>query len=127
MVIDVQISPAELIDKLTILETKLEYIRDPAKLANVRYEYDLLSRICQQSIVETDVLVDLRRQLKETNKTIWRVEDGLREHERRRDFGTAFIELARLAYLSNDARSAAKRRINEILDSTLMEEKSHAD
>jgi hypothetical protein len=127
MVIEVQISPAELIDKLTILETKLEHIHDAAKLANVRYEYDLLSKVCSDSIKETEEIKRLRDQLKETNTTIWRVEDGLREHERRKDFGADFIELARSAYLSNDARSAAKRRINELLNSALIEEKSHSD
>lgn len=127
MVIDVQISPAELIDKLTILETKLEFMLDAAKLMNVRYEYALLSQIYGRSIVETDTLKELRQELKETNQTIWRVEDRLRAHERRKDFGPDFIELARMAYLSNDARSVAKRRINEILNSSLVEEKSHCD
>jgi hypothetical protein len=114
-----------LIDKLTILEIKLENIRDEAKIANVRFEYDYLSEVCRKAIVETEEIRALRSQLKEVNRTIWRVEDQVREHEGRKEFGPDFVELARTAYLSNDSRSIAKRRINDLLNSNLIEEKSH--
>ena len=123
--IEVEISPGELIDKLTILETKLENITNEAKLANVRREYDYLCGVCRQSIPQTDELSSLRAQLKEINRKIWRVEDLIREHEARQDFGADFVDLARTAYLSNDSRSIAKRRINDLLNSNFIEEKSH--
>ncbi len=123
--IEVEISPGELIDKLTILEIKLENIRDEAKIANIRFEYDYLSEVCQKAIEDTDEIKSLRSQLKEVNQTIWRVEDLVREHEKRKEFGAEFVELARTAYLSNDSRSIAKRQINDILNSNLIEEKSH--
>ena len=123
--IEVEISPGELIDKLTILEIKLENIRDEAKITNIRFEYDYLSDVCRRAIVETEEIKSLRSQLKEVNRTIWRVEDLVREHEGRNEFGADFIELARTAYLSNDSRSIAKRQINDLLNSNLIEEKSH--
>ena len=38
--VQVEISPGELIDKITILEIKEQRIRDKSKLANVRRELD---------------------------------------------------------------------------------------
>ena len=52
----VDISPGELIDKITILELKLERINDQAKLANVRLEYDVLMDVYAREIVESDAL-----------------------------------------------------------------------
>jgi hypothetical protein len=122
----VEISPAELIDKVTILELKLAYIIDDEKLDNVRREYDLLSGVLDNNVAPTPLLDELRLQLKGANEVIWRVEDLLREHEKRGDFGAEFVELARSAYRSNDERTSIKRRINQLLGSALIEEKSHS-
>ena len=61
------------------------------------------------------------------NEDIWEIEDGVRECERRQDFGEQFVELARSVYRTNDRRAALKRRINELLGSNLLEEKSYRD
>lgn len=124
--IAVNVSPGELIDKLTILELKLSRIVDPAKLANVRREHELLKRTADLHIATTARLAELRSELYEANTTIWDVEDQLRDHERRQDFGEAFVSAARRAYQANDQRSLIKRRINELLGSALIEEKSHS-
>lgn len=68
------------------------------------------------------LLDDLRR----VNAALWRIEDDIRAKEAAADFGAGFIELARLVYLTNDERSAIKRRINALLRSELVEEKYHA-
>src|SRR6266853_3196217 len=44
MTILIQVSPGELIDKMTILEVKLEQMSDPVKIANVRREHDMITR-----------------------------------------------------------------------------------
>ena len=94
MIIKIDVSPGELIDKITILEIKLEHIRDSAKLANVRYEHALLVDTMNQHIVSDSELATLRVQLKAYNEEVWRVEEELRELERHKDFGPAFIEAA---------------------------------
>jgi hypothetical protein len=45
--------------------------------------------------------------------------------ERQADFGAKFVELARSVYMKNDQRAAVKRRINELLGSAILEEKSY--
>jgi Family of unknown function (DUF6165) len=124
--IRVDISPGELIDKITILELKLERISDPAKLANIRLEYGVLMDVYGREIVESDALRALTERLKNINAALWEIEDHIREHERAKNFDADFVILARSVYRSNDERSAVKRAINELLASKIIEEKSYA-
>jgi hypothetical protein len=126
MSISVKISAGELLDKITILVIKLEKMSDPAKLSNVRKEYDMLMDVYRNEIVESHDLIVLRDRLKQLNQRIWDTEDEIRDFEKRKDFGERFVELARTAYLTNDRRSSTKREINDLLKSTLVEEKSYS-
>lgn len=119
----VDVSPGELVDKLTILEIKLERFNDAAKRANVAREYEVLRAAYVECCDESPAITAVRTELKAINADLWRIEDALRDHERRSDFGPEFVDLARGVYRNNDRRSALKRRINELLGSALMEEK----
>ena len=125
MAIMIAVSPGELIDKLTILQIKLEKISDPAKLANIGREHDAIDRTFRKHVRETPELADLIGELKIINLALWKVEDDIRIHERNGDFGEGFVHLARSVYRMNDRRAAIKRRINELLDSDFVEEKSY--
>ncbi len=52
------------------------------------------------------------------------VEDEIRRCEGEGDFGPKFVELARPVYKNNDHRAELKRKINELLGSAIVEEKS---
>ena len=123
--ITVEIAPGELIDKLTILRIKAARIADPAKVANVVIERDLLAAHWH-SLPGTDALNDLVEELTAINGALWQIEDDIRDCERTQDFGPKFIELARSVYKTNDRRAAVKRAINEALGSTIIEEKSYS-
>ena len=123
--IQVPISPGELIDKITILEIKSERIADPAKLDNVRRELAGLSAILDPMLAEYADLAPLKSALRAINETLWRVEDDIRDCERVKDFGPRFVELARSVYRTNDRRAATKRKVDELLGSELVEEKSY--
>ena len=125
--ITVEIAPGELIDKITILEIKSERIDDEAKLNNVRVELDTLNAAQQAAIPTSDDLVRLTAALKAINERLWDIEDDIRDCERRKDFGQAFVELARAVYHSNDQRAVLKREVNELLGSRLVEEKSYSE
>jgi len=122
----VEVAPGELIDKITILEIKLLNIEDETKLANVRHEHEVLMETFRETIEETADLRALMDELREANKSIWDIEDEIRALERAQDFGDRFVAVARSVYRSNDLRAATKRKINELLDSALIEEKSYA-
>ena len=122
-----RVSPGEFLDKVSILEIKLERIRDPAKLANVRRELDLLRGVWQASPLAGADVAALTRELKAVNAALWEIEDRLRIKEARRSFDQEFIELARSVYRHNDRRAALKRELNLALRSDLIEEKSYGD
>ena len=124
--ITVEIAPGELLDKISILEIKLERIGDAAKLANVRVELDVLARARDANLAASARLDDLSRQLKAINEAIWETEDAIREEERDKRFGERFVELARSVYRNNDQRAAIKREINMLLGSAIVEEKSYS-
>ena len=121
----VEISPGELLDKITILEIKSEQITDPAKLENVRIQLDSLEASRAESLPPSGELDRLTRELKTVNESLWRIEDDIRECERDENFGPRFIELARSVYRTNDRRAALKRQIDDLLGSRIVEEKSY--
>ncbi|MCR0985127.1 DUF6165 family protein [Roseomonas populi] len=121
--LEVPVSWGELLDKITILEIKQERLSDPQALRNVTLELDLLR---QKTVgAAADGLMPLVTELGAVNRRLWDIEDAIREHEHRADFGPSFIELARAVYQNNDHRAAVKRRINLLLGSLLVEEKSY--
>ena len=125
--IQVPISPGELLDKITILQIKSERIGDPDKVANVRVELDLLSRVWADAVDADDTISALTAELKSINEALWEIEDDIRDEERNRRFGDRFIELARAVYVTNDRRAEAKKKVNLHLNSTIVEEKSYQD
>ena len=124
--IKVPISPGELLDKITILEIKSEYIEEKEKLANVKTELLLLSKIWEGTSPDSD-LEGLKQELKENNKALWDIEDKIRIKEANKEFDQVFIELARSVYIQNDKRADTKKKINLKLGSMIVEEKSYAD
>jgi Family of unknown function (DUF6165) len=121
------VSYGELIDKITILEIKSERIADEKKLVNVRHELKLLEQTWSESVGARHDISHERAELKRINEALWEIEDEIRLKEADADFGPRFIELARAVYVTNDERAAVKRRINDLLGSEIVEEKSYAD
>ncbi len=117
----------EVFDKLTILAIKLEKISDPAKRENVAKEFDAIGSIVGDIDKYPEGLGTLCDELKAINLRLWDVEDGKRASERAQNFGPEFVALAREVYFGNDKRAAVKRRINELLGSSLVEEKSYKE
>jgi hypothetical protein len=126
-IIQVPISPGELLDKVTILRIKSQRMSDPAKLQNVRLELAALEDTWRASpYSKADVSADIEA-LQRVNERLWTIEDDIRDKERTQDFGAEFVRLARAVYFENDERAAIKRRINLNLGSSIVEEKSYAE
>jgi hypothetical protein len=118
----IEVSNGEIIDKLTIIQIKLERITDEKKLANLQKEYKLLLEASSGILDTSD---DLYKALYNVNCELWDIEDHIRDLERSKDFGNDFIETARSVYFKNDLRSEIKREINIKTSSGLIEEKSY--
>ena len=123
----IPISPGELLDKITILQIKAERISDPAKVANVRTELDMLQQVWGESVSEDEQIRALCAELKSINERLWVIEDDIRDEERNKRFSERFIELARAVYVVNDDRANAKKKVNLHLNSSIVEEKSYQD
>ena len=122
-----EISPGELLDKISILEIKLEKITDKNNLDEVKKEYNIL-KIAQSSSIElTDKIKYLFNAIKEVNLVLWIIEDEIRVCEKNNDFGKNFIKLARGVYLNNDKRAKIKSEINKILGSNIIEIKQYVN
>jgi prefoldin subunit 5 len=126
-IIQVPVSPGEVLDKITILEIKSERISDAGKLANVKRELELLQAAWQNSVDEDETVRRIHDQLKTINEALWEIEDDIRDKERAREFDEVFIELARSVYVTNDQRANAKKELNVYLGSEIVEEKSYQD
>ncbi len=120
----VPISCGELIDKITILEIKVERLRAPEAVANAAHELALLGDVLATLTVAPG-LAALRAELAGVNRRLWDVEDAIRRKEAMRVFDAEFVELARSVYRSNDERSRIKRAINELTGSDIIEEKQY--
>ena len=122
-----EISSGELIDKISILEIKLEKIKNKASQDEINKEYNILKEVQNSSIEMTEKLKTLLKEIKEVNLNLWNIEDKLRICEKNKDFGQTFIELARGVYLNNDKRSKIKSKINEVSGSNIKEIKQYVD
>jgi hypothetical protein len=123
--IAVPISPGELLDRLTILEIKSERIADPAKRAHVEIEWAAVATRAADLLSEDAEVIRLKGEIRAVNQALWEIEDAIRDHERRQDFGPEFVALARAVYRTNDRRAALKRAVNDRLGSAIVEEKSY--
>ena len=127
--IKIQISAGELIDKITILELKTEYIKDKAKLGSINKELKLLKREFDYLLYDFPRLKrklnSLKSELRKINNKLWDTENKLRVFESHKEFKEEFIEAARKVYIYNDKRSKIKSKINELLGSKLSEVKDY--
>ena len=123
MSVEIAISFGELFDKISILEIKRSNVVDPGQRANIEKELEVLNRARANAVPRDRDVADLMTGLSEVNARLWDVEDELRDCERRKAFGDAFVELARSVYRLNDRRAALKRELNQRLGSGLTEEK----
>jgi hypothetical protein len=120
----VEISDGELLDKISILQIKLERISDENKLNNIRTEYQALTEIGAK-LLEDEQVSALYNKVKEVNETLWDLEDDIRMKEKAKTFDEEFIRLAREIYRTNDRRAEAKKEINLLTGSLFVEEKSY--
>ena len=126
-IIQVPVSPGEVLDKITILEIKSERIEDADKVANVKRELELLSASWLEAVEQDDSVRRIHAELKTINEALWEIEDDIRDKERAREFDQVFIDLARSVYVTNDQRANAKKELNIYLGSEIVEEKSYQD
>ena len=122
-----EISAGELLDKLSILEIKLNKIKNPSFLQEVKREYDILNKTKNDNINSSDKIDILYKNLKKINEKLWKIENEIRLCEKNSDFNDKFVQLARNVYIENDKRSKIKLEINKVLGSNIIEVKQYTE
>ena len=122
-----EISAGELLDKISILEIKIDKIKSKDKQEKIKKEYKLLKEAQNLNIEDSEDIRKLFNEIKKINLNLWVIEDKIRICEKNKNFGKEFIELSRSVYLNNDKRATIKSQINDLLGSNIREVKEYAD
>ena len=122
-----EISAGELLDKISILEIKIEKIKNKTKLEEIKKEHKVLKEVKKLNVEYTKDIQILFDEIKKVNLSLWDIEDKIRINEKNKDFGKGFVELARSVYINNDKRAKIKSKINELLGSNIREIKEYAE
>lgn len=115
------VSIGEGLDKLSILEIKLENIKDKRK-DNVKKEYDILYEKMKVYLLYPSV-DKYYAMLKKTNLHIWDLMDILRDDTNIDD--NMFLQVSKDTIIGNDVRFRIKSKINNIINSYIKEEKGY--
>ena len=130
----IEVSAGELIDKMTILEIKLEKIENPQSKIEIQREYDSLKatkkEIIETSNIDSDAinnkeLENFYKKLKIINNKLWDIENKKRLCEKESNFKKTFIKLSRDVHFYNDERAKIKLHINKITNSKIKEIKEY--
>jgi len=125
MRLQLEVSPGELIDRITILELKAERLPE-AHRKRVASDLKRARRVSERALAPLQRLHQLTNALRAVNQELWEAEEELRKCELRQDFGDRFVELARTVYVANDRRAALKSKIDSMFDADVREFKSYA-
>ena len=112
------VSLGEAIDKLTILDIKLDKIKDHRR-ADVQKEYNLLYEKLEGFLVEYN---DLYQSMKKVNLIIWNMMDVLRDGDISNE---EYLKVCKECVEYNDIRFRVKNKINYAAKSLLKEQKSY--
>ena len=121
----VEVSIGELLDKISILEIKLDKIKDPEKLKFISNEHSILKSQLDNNVKTDSKLDNLFSSLKEINSKLWVIEDEKRQCEKDKNFDEKFIKLSRDVHFLNDDRAKIKLEINNHTGSTIKEIKEY--
>lgn len=113
------VSVGEALDKLSILDIKLDNIHDERK-KNVKIEYDLLYDKLKPYLNKTQKYYAM---LKKTNTYIWKLMDLLRDGINIEE--QEYVIICKDTIIANDVRFRIKNKINILSNSHIKEQKGY--
>ena len=121
----IEVSVGELLDKISILEIKLQKIKDLEKVKFVKEEYSALNDQLNKNVKSDEKINNFFSSLKEINAKLWMIEDEKRQCEKDKNFTDQFIKLSRDVHFLNDERAKIKLEINNYTGSKIKEVKEY--
>jgi len=113
------VSIGEALDKLTILDIKLEKIQYEDRRADVKKEYDMIYESLEKYVT---LFPYHYRILRDINLTLWNIQDLFHGKDTTKEQGA---EYCRQILLENDRRFRMKAKINGLINSTYKEQKGY--
>ena len=124
MSFSIRCSFGEIIDKITILDIKLQKASGPA-LKAVQTEYNAIKSHLDYN--KTPEFKRLLAELRKVNQTLWTLEDDIRRMSAAGSFGQDYIKAAESIHKTNDERYRIKKSLNSLVGSNITEEKLYTD
>ena len=113
----IEISNADLIDKITILELKMDNLTCKKSKKYIQDEYDL--------IAPHEMKSSYREELKNVNNGIWQFRDINRQLHSKGVYNNTFIANARRIIELNDERVKLKQKINTETNSNITNQRGY--
>jgi len=133
MIHTIEVSAGEIIDRITILDIKVNKIKESTAAHDnvLKQRVGLNQHIKELFIMMPDIpsclkLSSLFGELSRVNTLLWQIEDQLRKKENDGLFDDDFIQLARSVYILNDQRGKLKKDIDILSGSYISEEKLYS-
>ena len=123
MSFSIEVSIGEILDKLSILQIKLEKCKSFQKKSQLRIQHEKLKEYKDLDITTQSFF----NQLYEINKTIWDLEDNIRLKSHREEFDGEYIATAENIHKNNDKRNSIKNNLNEVYKSNILELKFYKE
>jgi hypothetical protein len=114
-----EVTPGEVLDRITILAVKRTRLSSDELRAKVdeglAHARGVWSEVVGRSPgVDAAAAAQLERDLQELNERLWRAEDRIRTHDRRSEWREAFVEVAREICRLNDRRADLKNQVDSL-------------
>lgn len=121
----IPVSVGELIDKLTILEIKMQHIFDNEKYRNIHNEYTLLLNVATNENIplHEEPILTWKQELRVINLHIWSSEEQLKNMS---EYDEKYAQTSHISHFNNYQRYAIKQKINNYFSSDIQEEKSYS-
>ena len=123
MSFSIEVSIGEILDKLSILQIKLEKCNSIIKRNLLQNQYDKLKKFKDLDITTQSFF----NQLYEINKTLWDLEDNIRLKSHKEQFDSEYIATAENIHKNNDKRNSIKNNLNQIYKSNMLELKFYKE
>ena len=123
MSFSIEVSIGEILDKLSILQIKLEKCKSFQKRNQLRIQHEKLKKYKDLDITTQSFF----NQLYEINKTLWDLEDNIRLKSHKEEFDSEYIAIAENIHKNNDRRNSIKNNLNEVYKSNMLELKFYKE
>lgn len=115
MILSMDVTPGQVVDRITILQIQSERLPDRAERYAARKALSALWQTFQMEVPQSPELHHLASRLKAVNEALWRARDEIRYREQIQDDGPDYVSVCREASTQREARHRLIRQLDELI------------